>query len=84
MMGAFAPAFAVGDIIRYASGVTAIMCVTQVLANHGGRGFHRYLGVTCQGGSAGAYQYDCHSPSEADIARWNSYKPDRMRVGYAV
>ena len=71
------PKFSVGDVIRYSSGPTALMRVSNVSENHGGYE-HRYYGQQCLGGIVGAYESDCSPATEDDKKEW-----DRCgRVGY--
>jgi hypothetical protein len=50
------PKYAVGDYLRYSDGPTAWFCVTDIKANHGGVGNHRYWGRHMLGGVVGAYE----------------------------
>jgi hypothetical protein len=66
--------WAIGDLIRYREGPTALMRVELVREmGDDGRGIAcsiRYYGPAFHGGSNGAYHGHCHEPTEEDVERW--------------
>lgn len=68
------PRFAIGDILRYGEGSTALMRVAYISANHGGKGHHRYYGQQCMGGTCGAYENNCEPASTADRKTWHEVR----------
>lgn len=64
------PRFAIGDILRYGDGPTALMRVAFVSANHAGPDQHRYYGQQCMGGSVGAYESQCIQADGRDRDTW--------------
>jgi hypothetical protein len=71
-----ADAYAVGTILRYDRGKTALMRVDTISANHGGKGEHRYYGAQCMGGLVGAYHTDCKPADAADVVTWARCHPE--------
>lgn len=66
--------FKVGQILRYDAGETALMRVSYVSKNHGGRGVHRYYGQQCMGGSIGVYEDQCELSSKKDREVWKEVR----------
>jgi hypothetical protein len=77
------PKYAVGSILRYAAGSTALMRVTSISRDHGGRGVHRYYGDHHFGGAHGAYEYDCSLATADDLATWATEHPAADTVNSA-
>lgn len=65
------PKFKVGDVLRYASGETALFKVTLVRPNHGGH--VRYYGTHCMGGYNGAYEDQCSQATAGDLATFSEH-----------
>ena len=61
--------YAIGDILRYDSGCTALMKVTYISEGHGGA-LARYYGIQCMGGYCGAYHDQCEPASAEDLTKW--------------
>jgi hypothetical protein len=65
--------FAVGDVVRYNDGPTALMLITNVHEHYGGGKQARYYGDQFYGMAMGAYHQDCQMLSQQDrenIAQW--------------
>jgi len=58
-----------GTILRYDSGPTALMMVTNHRENHGGLQI-RYWGIQCMGGFVGRYCYQVQPATDKDKQIW--------------
>jgi len=72
--------FAVGHIVRYGPGSTALMRVEMVSAQHGGSG-PRYFGRQYFGGSVGAYERDCTAATPEERQRYLDHEDRIARHG---
>lgn len=67
----------VGDIVRYATGPTALMKITHVSRKHDGV-TDRFFGWQCLGGLIGAYADECSPINPNDQREWNNH--ERWRI----
>jgi hypothetical protein len=65
--------YAIGDIVRYTDGSTALMQITYISVGHGGS-IARYYGIQCMGGYIGAYHGRVNKANAQDLKKWNSCK----------
>jgi hypothetical protein len=65
--------YTIGSIVRYANGPTALMKITGVSYNHGGRGVHRYYGTQFFGGIIGAYHDNCEDVKTHELRLWEQH-----------
>jgi hypothetical protein len=70
--------FAVGDIIRYGTGSTALMQITDVLEAYGGAPA-RYHGIQCFGNTIGVYHEGAIAATIADLEMWKKNESWRKR-----
>lgn len=63
------PRFAVGTILRYAEGPTALFRVDAVYPHHG-RSIAYYCGQHCMGVTVCAYHENCRAAGDEDLKTW--------------
>jgi hypothetical protein len=63
------PLFNKGDVVRYASGPTALMAIETIRAPHG-NARARYWGTHCLGGVTGANHDKCTPADATDMRAW--------------
>lgn len=71
------PKFKAGDLVRYASGSTALFWVTTIRKNHGGKGIHRYWGKHVLDGSHGAYESNLTLATAEERKKFTKSKGDK-------
>jgi hypothetical protein len=71
--------FKIGAIVRYSSGITALMKVETVYYDEDGEGNHRYYGMQFYGATMAAYHNDIFAAKPAEVALWDEHwKKEKM------
>jgi hypothetical protein len=62
--------FKIGSVVRYASGITALMKIERVDYDVDGEGNHHYYGQQFYGGAMGAYHNTLYGAKPTEIHLW--------------
>ena len=65
--------FAIGSIVRYSGGITALMKVETVAYDEDGEGNHHYHGQQFYGGAMGAHHDDMRAAKPDELALWDTH-----------